>query len=140
MVMMPEELIHLLAEWHTVPVATTGPEGKPNVAGKSVMVLDPETIVWGELYFRQSYENLKQDPRASICVWKKSPPFSAYKVNGRVTIHENDEIAAQLDERVRTRHGMDFKPRREKLAAIYFTVEEIYDQTPNPESAGKRVA
>ena len=140
MVMMPEELIHLLAEWHTVPVATTGPEGKPNVAGKSVMVLDPETIVWGELYFRQSYENLKQDPRASICVWKKSPPFSAYKVNGRVTIHENDEIAAQLDERVRKGHKNEFKARREKLAAIYFTVGEVYDQTPNLETAGKRIA
>jgi hypothetical protein len=61
-------------------------------------------------------------------------------VNGRVTIHENDEIAAQLDERVRTSHKMEFKARREKLAAVYFTVEEVYDQTPFLESAGKRVA
>ena len=44
MVTMPEDLIHLLTELHTVPVATTGPEGKPNIAAKSVMVLDPETI------------------------------------------------------------------------------------------------
>jgi predicted pyridoxine 5'-phosphate oxidase superfamily flavin-nucleotide-binding protein len=140
MVTMPEDLIHLLTELHTVPVATTGPEGKPNIAAKSVMVLDPETIVWGELYFMQTYENLLQNPRASICVWKRSPPFTAYKVNGRVTIHENDEIAAQLDERVRTSHKMEFKARREKLAAVYFTVEEVYDQTPSLESAGKRVA
>ena len=47
MATMPEELIHLLTEWHTVPVATIGPDGKPHVAGKSVMVMDPETIVWG---------------------------------------------------------------------------------------------
>lgn len=140
MVTMPEELIHLLKKWHTVPVATTGPDGKPNVAGKSVMVMNPETIVWGELYFMQTYENLTHNPRASICVWKRSPPFSAYKVNGRVTIHENDEIAAQLDERVRAGHGMEFKARREKLAAVYFTVEEVYDQTPDLESAGKRIS
>ncbi|MCK9590572.1 MAG: pyridoxamine 5'-phosphate oxidase family protein [Methanoregula sp.] len=140
MVTMPEELIHLLTELHTVPVATTGPDGKPNVAGKSVMVMNPETIVWGELYFVQTYENLKQNPRASICAWKKSPPFSAYKVNGRVTIHENDEIATQLDERVRKGHGMEFKARREKLAAVYFTVEEVYDQTPDIRSAGKRIS
>jgi len=31
---MPEELVQMLKEWHTVPVATTGPDGKPNVAGK----------------------------------------------------------------------------------------------------------
>jgi uncharacterized pyridoxamine 5'-phosphate oxidase family protein len=140
MVTMPEELIHLLRELHTVPVATTGRDGKPNVAGKSVMVMNPGTIVWGELYFRQTYENLKQNPRASICVWKRSPPFSAYKVNGRVTMHENDEIAAQLDERVRAGHGGEFIASLKKLAAVYFTVEEIYDQTPNPESAGKRIS
>lgn len=140
MVTMPGELIHLLTEWHTVPVATTGVDGKPNIAGKSVMVMNPETIVWGELYFRQTYENLTKDPRASISVWKRGPPFTAYKVNGRVTMHENDEIAAQLDELVRTGHGMEFKARRKKLAAVYFTVEEVYDQTPNPESAGKLIS
>ena len=140
MVTMPEELIHMLREWHTVPVATTGSDGKPNVAGKSVMVMDPETIVWGELYFMQTYENLKQNPRASICIWQRSPPFRAYKVNGRVKIHENDEIAAQLDDSVRAGHGMDFKARREKLAAVFFSVEEVYDQTPSLESAGKRIS
>jgi predicted pyridoxine 5'-phosphate oxidase superfamily flavin-nucleotide-binding protein len=140
MVTMPEELIHLLTEWHTVPVATTGPEGKPNVAGKSVMVLNPETIVWGELYFMQTYQNLRRNPRASICVWKRTPPFSAYRVNGCVTMHENDEIAAQLDERVRTGHGKEFVARHKQLAALCFTVEEVYDQTPRPESAGKRIA
>ncbi|HZK30784.1 MAG TPA: pyridoxamine 5'-phosphate oxidase family protein [Methanoregula sp.] len=139
MVTMPEELIHLLTEWHTVPVATTGPGGKPNVAAKSVMVMNPETLVWGELYFMQTWENLKKDPRASICVWKRSPPFNAYKINGRVTMHENDVIATQLDERMQTGHGMDFKPRREKLAAVYFTVEEIYDQTPDIKSAGRQI-
>ena len=55
-------------------------------------------------------------------------------------MHENDEIAAQLDERVRTGHGMEFKTRRKKLAAVYFTVEEVYDQTPDPEAAGKRIS
>jgi predicted pyridoxine 5'-phosphate oxidase superfamily flavin-nucleotide-binding protein len=140
MVMMPEELITLLREWHTVPVATTGSDGTPNVAGKSVMVRDPETIVWGELYFMQTYENLKQNPRASICVWQRCPPFRAYKVNGRVTIHENDEIAARLDQRVRAGHGMEFKARREQLAAVVFTVGEVYDQTPGLESAGKRIS
>jgi hypothetical protein len=34
MVTMPEELLHLLTEWHTVPVATVGPDGTPNVAQK----------------------------------------------------------------------------------------------------------
>ena len=62
MVTMPEELLHLLTEWHTVPAATVGPDGTPNVAPKSVMVMDPETIVWGELYFMQTYENLRHNP------------------------------------------------------------------------------
>ena len=137
---MPEELIHLLTESHTVAVGTTGPDGKPNVAGKSVMVKDPETIVWGELYFRQTYENLKKDPRASISVWTKNAPIKAYKINGRAALHENDEIASQLDERVRKTHRMELKSRREKMAAVIFTVEEVYDQTPDIERAGKQIS
>jgi predicted pyridoxine 5'-phosphate oxidase superfamily flavin-nucleotide-binding protein len=137
---MPEELIQMLKEWHTVPVATSGPDGKPNVAGKSVMVMDPETIVWGELYFMQTYENLKKNPRASICIWQRSPPFRAFKMNGRVKIHEHDEISARLDKQVRAGHGMDFPARREQLAAVFFSIEEIYDQAPALESAGKRIS
>jgi hypothetical protein len=56
-----------------------------------------------------------------------------------VLIHENDEIAARLDERVRAGHKMAFKSRRDNLAAVYFTVEEIYDQTPDPGAGGKRI-
>jgi uncharacterized pyridoxamine 5'-phosphate oxidase family protein len=140
MVTMPEELVQMLTECHTVPVATTGPDGSPNVAAKSVMVINPETIVWGELYFMQTYENLRRDPRASICIWKRTPPFRAYRMNGRVTIHENDEVAARLDERMRTGHPLEFKAKRKQLAAVYFTVEELYDQTPGLETAGKRIA
>jgi predicted pyridoxine 5'-phosphate oxidase superfamily flavin-nucleotide-binding protein len=140
MVTMPEELIQMLTRLHTVPVATTGPDGMPNVAVKSVMVINPETIVWGELYFMQTYENLTRNPRASICVWQQTPPFRAYKVNGRVTIHEHDELAAQLDERMRTGHGIKFEASRDQLAAVYFTVEEVYDQTPDVKTAGKRIA
>jgi predicted pyridoxine 5'-phosphate oxidase superfamily flavin-nucleotide-binding protein len=139
MVTMPEELLHLLMEWHTVPVATVGPDGTPNVAPKSVMVMNPSTIVWGELWFMQTYENLKHHPRASICAGKRTPPFSAYRMNGKVTIHENDEVSARLDEAMRTGHPMVFKARREQLAAVWFTVEEIYDQTPGIETAGKRI-
>jgi len=75
MVTMPEELLHLLTELHTVPVATVGPDGTPNGAPKSVMVMNPETIAWGELYFMQTYENLKHNPRASICTGKRGFPL-----------------------------------------------------------------
>jgi hypothetical protein len=70
---MPEELVQMLTECHTVPVTTTGKGGKPNVAIKSVMVTDPQTIVWAELYFMQTYENLRHNPCAPICAWKKKP-------------------------------------------------------------------
>ena len=139
MVTMPEDLIHLLTEWHTVPVATAGPDGTPNVAPKSVMVMNPSTLVWGELYFMQTYENLRHNSRASICIWKRTPPFSAWKMNGTVTIHENDEVSARLDETMRTGHPMEFKAKRKQLAAVSFAVEEIYDQTPLIETAGKRI-
>ena len=141
MVRMPEDLVQLLKEWHTIPVATVGKDGKPNVAAKSVMVRVSETLIWGELYFRQTYENLKQNPIASVCVWQKKPPFLPYKVNGRVEIHEDDTLAIQLDERMRVGHPeIVFTPRRERMAAFVFRIEEIYDQTPRLESGGKRIS
>jgi len=139
MVTIPEDLVNLLTEWHTVPVATTGPDGMPNVAPKSVMVMNPSTLVWGELYFMQTYENLRHNPRASICLWKRTPPFSAWKMNGTVTIHENDEVSARLNKAMRTGHPMEFKAKRKQLAGVSFAVEEIYDQTPGIDTAGKRI-
>jgi hypothetical protein len=51
MAAIPEDLIALLSEWHSVPVATIGADGTPNVAARSARVRDPDTIVWGELHF-----------------------------------------------------------------------------------------
>ena len=112
----------------------------PNVAAKSVMVRDPETIIWGELYFMQTYENLTRHPVASLCAWEWTPPFTAYKVKGRVMIHEHDEVTAMLDKRVWAGHSEEFAARTEGMAAVVLTVEEIYDQTPRLEAAGKRIA
>jgi hypothetical protein len=56
-----------------------------------------------------------------------------------VTIHENDDVSARLDEAMRTGHPMQFKSRRKQLAALWFSVEEMYDQTPGIGTAGKRV-
>ncbi|HET6581708.1 MAG TPA: hypothetical protein VFG36_07495 [Methanoregula sp.] len=50
-----------------------------------------------------------------------------------------DEESARLDEAMRTGHPREFKARREQLAAVWFSVEEIYDQMPGIGSAGKRV-
>ncbi len=140
MATMPDDLIALLREWHSVPVATTGADGMPNVAAKSVMVRDSRTIVWGELYFMQTYENLRRHPVASISVWRTTPPYMAYRVNGRVTIHKNDQVAAELDRSVWAGHGAEFGIRTKEMAAVVFSVESVWDQTPRPESAGVRIA
>jgi len=140
MATMPDDLIALLREWHSVPVATAGADGTPSVAAKSVMVRDPETIVWGELYFMQTYENLRQNPRASIAVWRTTPPYTAYRVNGRTVIHEHDEVSDALDKGVWAGHSPDFGVRTKGMAAIVCMVESVWDQTPRSDSAGTRIA
>ena len=140
MATMPDDLIALLREWHSVPVATCGVDGAPNVAAKSVVVRDPETLVWGELYFMRTWENLRRHPVASLSVWRKTPPFAAYRIDGRVTIHEDDEVAAELDRTVWAGHGPEFEARTKRMAAVVFTVESVWDQTPRAESAGTRIA
>lgn len=140
MVVMPSDLIELLRDWHSVPVATTGADGMPNVAAKSVTVRDSESIVWGELYFMQTYKNITRHPFASICVWERTPPFTAYKLNGVATIHKHDEVTAALDRNVWTGHTREFTTRLEEMVAVVLTVKEVYDQTPRLEGAGERIA
>jgi uncharacterized pyridoxamine 5'-phosphate oxidase family protein len=150
MVKMGKELINLLRDWHSVPVATVGEDGKPNVAAKSVIVRGDEKLVWGELYFMQTYQNIKFNPVASICVWSKQSPFIAYKLNGRVEIHEDEENTIQMKKHMHTSHqkkGLSmpkthpkFRSRKEKMATVVFVVEEIYDQTPSLEAGGKKIS
>ena len=144
MVKMSQELMDLLREWHTVPVATVGKDGNPNVAGKNIMFRDDETILWPELYFMQTYENLKQNPIASICVWGKKPPYPAYKIKGSIELYEEEELADFVHESWRRGHekaGVALPKHKEgKKAAVVFSVEEIYDQTPSPEAGGKKIS
>ncbi len=141
---MSKELINLLREWHTVPVATVGKDGKPNVAGKNIMFRDDETILWPELYFMQTYENLKQNPIASICVWGRKSPYPAYKIKGSAKLHEDDELANFVHESWRRGHekaGVEIPKHGEgKKVAVVFSVEEIYDQTPISEAGGKKIS
>ncbi len=140
MVDMPDALIALLKQWHSVPVATVSPDGTPNVAAKSVVVRDPSTLVWGELYFMQTWRNLEHNPAASLAVWERAPPYAAYRVNGRAVLHVDDGESAALDRSLWTGHGSEFQIRVKGMAAVVFTVESVWDQTPRPESAGVRVA
>lgn len=137
---MPDDPLSLLRKRHSVPVAAVSADGTPNVAPKSVMVSDPSTLVWGELYFMQTQENLRHHPIASLSVWETGPPFTAYRVNGRAAIHEHDEESAALDRSFWAGHGGEFGIRVKGMAAVVFTVESVWDRTPRPESAGTRTA
>lgn len=77
-------------------------------------------------------------PVHQLCLAKNSPLQCIQ--DERDNHHpENEEIAARLDEGVRKGHRMEFKARRKQLAAVWFSVEEIYNQTPGFETAGKRI-
>jgi predicted pyridoxine 5'-phosphate oxidase superfamily flavin-nucleotide-binding protein len=140
MVKMPKEVIEVLEGWHTVPMATVGEDGKPNVAAKGVMIRDEETLIFTELYFRQTYHNLVSNPIASVCFWLERPPYTAYKLNGRIEMYEEGSLVEEMEERMRMGHKDAFSPRGENLAAYLFHIEEIYDQTPSLEAGGKQIA
>ena len=140
MAKMPTELANMLMEWHTVPMATVGEDGRPNVSPKSTMVRDDETLLFTELFFRRTYENLQSNPVASICVWQHDPPYLAYRVFGRIEMQESGAIVEEMKERMRSGHPGMFLPRGDNLVAYIFHVEEIYDVTPSPAAGGKRIA
>jgi predicted pyridoxine 5'-phosphate oxidase superfamily flavin-nucleotide-binding protein len=162
MVKIDEKIRRFFRGDKAVVVATCDEKGLPNAALKNAAVSGDETIVWEEVYFTKTYENVKKNPKVCIIGWDRSGPSvtsdgkkiatnPAYKLVGTATIYdENHEKTKQWRKRVHEvhlKHGIDSvgvpvqkdAQGKYKHALIEVHIEEIYDQTPGP-NAGKKIA
>jgi predicted pyridoxine 5'-phosphate oxidase superfamily flavin-nucleotide-binding protein len=146
-----------------VVVATCDEKGVPNASIKNAAAVDDETVIWEEIYFTKTYENVKKNPKVCLVGWDKSGPTltpegkkisrnEAYKLIGTATVygedHEKTKMWRKKIAEVHLKHGIDSigipppavdEHGNVRHALIEVHIEEIYDQTPGP-SAGKRIA
>lgn len=120
-----------------VALATASALGVPNVVPIGAKkVLDDETILISDQYFKKTLANLRENPRVSLTFWDAKTAES-YQIKGTVTIETSgrifEETAAWIEEISRTRN----KPLKSK-GAIVLKVREIYNSSPGP-GAGTRI-
>ncbi len=113
-------------------VATAGTDGRPNIGPKgSVMVVDGSTLAFGELVGRQTYLNLKENPKVAIAVVDYQR-MAGYRFVGTAYLETGGPLYdkfAELFEKMKL-------PR--PVAAVRVALEEIYDlSVKNP---GKKIS
>ena len=134
MVEMSAEVRETLEKQWPHPLATASTEGKPNVVYIGILkVLDDETLVLSDNYFKKTAANLEENPWASIVCWTKDPKKS-YQIKGKVTFQDEGEIFDDIVEVVRKRN-----PKVKVKRAAIMKIEEIYEANSGP-TAGDRIA
>lgn len=121
MAKLSEEMKTLIASQQAF-IATTGPDGAPNIGTKaSTHVLDDEHIVFYELTGGRTWINLQNDPRLAIAVADRSK-LQGYRFVGKAELITEGELydgAKKLAEMMK----MPVPPK----AAVKVKVDEIYN-------------
>ncbi len=133
---LPDNLRDLLARNHNVWVATTAPDGTPNVAIKgSGALLDDEHLYFADMFSRKTRENLQHNPRVAVGIYDAEQRV-ALQVKGSAELIDSGEVFAQIDEKL--------APMREKVGlpplqyVVRIAVESVWDMGPGPR-AGEQV-
>lgn len=84
-IVLPEHKDFLLGQARTGKVATVRTDGRPHVV-PVWFDLDEETIVFTTWHTTVKANNLRRDPRVSICVDDDRPPFTFIVIEGTAEV------------------------------------------------------
>jgi uncharacterized protein len=136
MAKMTERMQELFGKVRNAVLSTATADGVPNaVPIGAKKIIDAETILISDQYFKKTLANMKENPRVSVMYWEGG---EGYQLKGAVTIEtsgERFEDTARWIDELGARLGMPLKSK----GAIIFKIEEIYDIAPGP-NAGKQLA
>jgi len=101
---LPKKIFKFFQSQEEVFVATMDPDGRIHGSIKGIVGLEEECRIFiVDLYSRQTYRNLKKDPRVSISAMDKKN-FMGYTVQGQARIVPRQDIPehimAQWEERI----------------------------------------
>lgn len=101
MPMTPDEIEELLAQPIVAVVATIDPDGAPHAVPTWFSWEDGEVLLH-TLRRARKYRNLRRDPRITLCVDDKTPPYRAVLLYGRAEL--SDGIDAERQRRMSVAH------------------------------------
>ena len=133
---MTERMKEIFAKQGTYVLGTADGNGVPNVVPVgAVKLLDDETIIVSDQFFRKTLNNLKENPKASISIWEMA---EGYQIKGDAEIFTEGKIFEETAEWIRKLSEKIGRPLKSK-GAIVIKIREIYSVSPGRE-AGNKIA
>lgn len=149
---MSEEIQQMLDE-NIVYLATSTPEGKPNVVPIGLVhAISDEELLIVDVLFKKTRRNLEENPEVAIS-FTDMKRLQSYQLKGKAEIFKSGEIyekafdvmrekALKRKESLgkvedpeiseRARKMSDMHKRLKPRAAVLITIEEIYSHIPEP--------
>ena len=93
---LPDELIALLRGTATCYIATTMPDGSPQLT-QTWVDTDGENVVINTVQGYQKAKNVERDPRVAVSVSDPANPSRYYTVRGRVTATTTEGGAEHIE-------------------------------------------
>lgn len=147
---IPDEVKFFLENQGFSIVTTIDKDGTPHNSCKGIIKISPAGVIYLlDVYFRQTHDNLKRNPKMSITVVDEHK-FKGYCLKGMARILEGKKISPQIlkawedklasrithrllknmrEEKGHPKHPEALLPRPEYIIAM--KVEEIIDLTPH---------
>jgi predicted pyridoxine 5'-phosphate oxidase superfamily flavin-nucleotide-binding protein len=130
MVTLTSEIKESLAGTKIVFFATAAKDGTPNaVPIGAFKLLDDETMLISDQYFRKTLANLKENPQAAISFWGEKGGF---QIKGTVTIHTSGDIFTKDVAWVK-----ELKPNLVPKSAIVMKITGVFQVKPGPDAGTK---
>ena len=150
MVEMSQDIMGMVNGDDYCYLATASKDGMPNVAIiGSTRAVSPDTIAMAAGFMNKSYQNLQENPKATITVYSSLPPaktkasmddfarIGGAQIKGSVTLHTSGDTHEQMKKMVAERISPAMADMMK--ATVILKVEEIYTVGLGPQ-AGQKVA
>ncbi len=138
MALLNDKMKEIFAKQGIFALGTADLSGIPNVVPvAAVKILDDETILVSDQFFRKTLGNLRENSKAAISFWE-AEKGEGYQIKGEASIHTDGKIYEDTAEWVRELSEKIGHPMQSK-GAIVIKIKEIYSIAPG-ENAGQRIA
>jgi len=129
---IPDEIKQFFESVAVMAFSTADKDGKPNVVAiASKKIVNDNTIWVIDTYFKKTKENLLQNNKVAIAMWKRS---RGYQIKGIAKYYSEGPIFEEAKNWI-----LKLKPQKIVKGVVEIKVTEIYSITPTYEKAGKRI-
>ena len=131
MVTLTTEIKESLTGTKIIFLATASKNAMPNaVPIGAFKLLDDETILISDQFFKKTLANMQENPVAVLSWWGDKGGF---QIKGRVTLHTNDDIFRQDVAWMK-----ELRPTLAPKSAVVLKISEVFSIKPGAD-AGKKI-